>query len=104
MPPRVSVAHVVGVAQWSWRMGSGKADESHVCGICHAPTDAACPTCTLPGDACPLLLGVCTHGFHMHCILKWLAQQPQEPADVAENVEGRCPMCRQEWRVAAEES
>jgi anaphase-promoting complex subunit 11 len=34
-----------------------------------------CPDCKIPGDDCPLVWGVCSHVFHMHCILKWIQAQ-----------------------------
>ena len=36
--------------------------------------------------------GVCSHCFHMHCIMKWLAAQQNQI----------CPMCRQDWALKSE--
>ena len=71
------------VAAWTWNASDD------TCGICRLPFDATCTDCKLPGDDCPLAIGQCTHPFHLHCILKWLASA---------NSRGQCPLCRQEWQ------
>lgn len=71
------------VAAWTWNAN----DET--CGICRLPFDGACTACKLPGDDCPLAFGECTHCFHLHCILKWLASS---------SARNQCPMCRAEWQ------
>ncbi|KAK4535807.1 hypothetical protein CDCA_CDCA06G1832 [Cyanidium caldarium] len=71
------------VAAWTWNASDD------TCGICRLPFDATCTDCKLPGDGCPLAIGQCTHPFHLHCILKWLASA---------NSRGQCPLCRQEWQ------
>ncbi|KAI8900654.1 anaphase-promoting complex subunit 11 [Globomyces pollinis-pini] len=71
------------VAVWKWNV------DEEVCGICQGPFEGTCPGCKVPGNDCPLLWGECTHVFHMHCILKWLAT----PAS-----KGLCPMDRMEWK------
>lgn len=43
-----------------------------------------------------LVWGVCSHCFHMHCIMKWLASQQQN------QVTQQCPMCRQDWALKSE--
>lgn len=40
-----------------------------------------------------LVWGVCSHCFHMHCIMKWLSSQQQNQI---------CPMCRQDWALKSE--
>ncbi|CAI5971445.1 unnamed protein product [Closterium sp. NIES-64] len=74
------------VASWTW----GAQDDS--CGICRMAFDGCCPDCKMPGDDCPLIWGMCSHAFHLHCILKWVNSQSPRPL---------CPMCRREWRFRA---
>ncbi|GAA6064697.1 hypothetical protein JCM10212_005765 [Sporobolomyces blumeae] len=66
-------------------------DEDDVCGICRVAFDGCCPDCKVPGDACPPIWGECTHVFHMHCLLKWLA---------TESSKQQCPMDRRPWVTA----
>ncbi|GAA6033905.1 hypothetical protein JCM8097_000396 [Rhodosporidiobolus ruineniae] len=66
-------------------------DEDDVCGICRAAFDGCCPDCKVPGDGCPPIWGECTHVFHMHCLLKWLA---------TESSKQQCPMDRRAWVTA----
>jgi anaphase-promoting complex subunit 11 len=74
-------------AFWSWDV-----ENEDVCGICQVAYDACCPTCTVPGDGCPLIWGECSHVFHMHCLIKWLN---------APNSQEQCPMDRTPWKTAA---
>ncbi|CAG7729690.1 unnamed protein product [Allacma fusca] len=74
------------VAIWKWLANDDK------CGICRAPFDGCCSDCKIPGDDCPLVWGVCSHCFHMHCIMKWLAAQQNQI----------CPMCRQDWALKSD--
>ncbi|GAA5856391.1 hypothetical protein JCM5353_005648 [Sporobolomyces roseus] len=66
-------------------------DEDDVCGICRVAYDGCCPDCKIPGDTCPPIWGECTHVFHMHCLLKWLA---------TESSKQQCPMDRRPWVTA----
>jgi anaphase-promoting complex subunit 11 len=77
-------------AYWSWDVKN-----EDVCGICQVAYDACCPTCTVPGDGCPLIWGECSHVFHMHCLIKWLN---------APNSQEQCPMDRIPWKTAAAQS
>ena len=43
-------------------------EEYEVCGICRNRYDATCPSCDYPGSGCPIVLGLCNHNFHVHCI------------------------------------
>ncbi|KAJ1547389.1 hypothetical protein HK405_005995 [Cladochytrium tenue] len=84
------------VGAWRWRLrdgdsGGGGGDDD-VCGICRGPFEGCCPTCTVPGEACPPVMGACTHFFHRHCIERWVA---------TEQSRGLCPMDRTEWSVGA---
>jgi len=100
------------IAQWQW--DTGKMDENgdpeeDVCGICRVPFEGCCPTCKVPGDDCPLsrsllmqthspvaadnpltsrVWGECSHVFHMHCLLKWIATAASKQ---------QCPMDRRQW-------
>ncbi|CCH45584.1 hypothetical protein BN7_5167 [Wickerhamomyces ciferrii] len=74
-----------GVATWSWDVPS-----EEVCGICRVSFDATCSNCKIPGDQCPLVVGECTHRFHMHCIVKWLE---------IETSKNLCPMCRRSFKA-----
>ncbi|KAJ2305436.1 ubiquitin-protein ligase Anaphase Promoting Complex [Coemansia sp. RSA 2706] len=83
---KVTVTRWRDVAGWLWDV-----PDDEVCGICRAHFDACCPTCKIPGDDCPLIWGECSHVFHMHCLLKWLA---------AESSQQQCPMDRRPWITA----
>lgn len=63
-------------------------DENDVCGICRANYNGTCPTCKIPGDSCPLVIGDCKHFFHYHCIVRWLRTLHSK---------GLCPMCRRQF-------
>ncbi|ODV75986.1 anaphase promoting complex subunit 11 [Cyberlindnera jadinii NRRL Y-1542] len=78
---KVNIRKWNGVAIWSWDV-----PKEEVCGICRTSFDMTCSSCKFPGDQCPLVLGVCTHRFHTHCIEKWLE---------VETSKNLCPMCRQ---------
>ncbi|TKA23425.1 hypothetical protein B0A50_07301 [Salinomyces thailandicus] len=74
------------VAEWKWDL---PADADDTCGICRVEFEGTCSKCKFPGDDCPIIIGNCTHCFHMHCIGDWL---------LAESSQGKCPMCRQPFR------
>eukprot|EP00899_Mesostigma_viride_P019510 jgi/Mesvir1/27560/Mv07310-RA.1 len=84
LPPLYTDWHAV--ASWTW----GTADDA--CGICRMPFDGCCPDCKRPGDDCSIIWGACSHPFHLHCILKWINSQGQQP---------QCPMCRRDWEFKA---
>ncbi|KAI6175675.1 Anaphase-promoting complex subunit 11 [Aphelenchoides bicaudatus] len=81
---RITIKQIQVTGEWKWN--ESREDK---CGICHTPFEGCCVDCRVPGDECPIVVGVCTHAFHMHCIVKWTNSQTQKPA---------CPMCRQDWR------
>ncbi|KAA1068822.1 hypothetical protein PGT21_002993 [Puccinia graminis f. sp. tritici] len=66
-------------------------DDEDLCGICRVAFEGCCPDCKVPGDDCPLIWGECTHIFHMHCLLKWIAQESSKQS---------CPMDRRPWVTA----
>ncbi|ODQ57156.1 hypothetical protein WICANDRAFT_36554 [Wickerhamomyces anomalus NRRL Y-366-8] len=82
---KVNIKNWKGVAVWSWDVPN-----EEVCGICRVSFDATCSACKYPGDECPLVVGVCTHRFHLHCILRWL------DTDTAKSL---CPMCRRAFKI-----
>lgn len=53
--------------------------------------DSNSPESDYPGDDCPVVIGVCSHSFHITCIMKWLNTQEQQ------NLDQVCPMCRRPW-------
>ena len=69
MPLKVEIKEWKSVASWHWETGDEKK-----CSICRFAFDATCNSgeCKFPGDDCPLVWGVCTHSFHLHCIQRWL--------------------------------
>ncbi|GMM35508.1 anaphase promoting complex subunit 11 [Saccharomycopsis crataegensis] len=75
------------VTYWHWSVPN----QDDLCGICRVSFDGTCPSCTYPGDSCPLVVGEsCHHNFHMHCITKWLQTDASK---------GLCPMCRQDFKM-----
>lgn len=80
MEVNITGAHFV--ASWVWDV------KGDTCGICRKAFEAACPTCHIPGENCPLRTGMCHHTFHLHCIEKCAGPQ---------QVSQTCPMCRQQW-------
>ncbi|KAK0417937.1 hypothetical protein QR680_013288 [Steinernema hermaphroditum] len=86
---KIKVRRVVVTAKWKW---VGTTDDDS-CGICRMPFDACCVDCKVPGDECPVVSGVCTHMFHIHCIERWTDSQQNNSTEVR----ARCPLCRQPW-------
>ena len=76
----------------SWRWSVTK-DPEDTCGICRLAYESCCPSCKLPGEDCPPIVGQCKHAFHMHCILTWLGTRDKESV---------CPLCRAPWEMANE--
>jgi anaphase-promoting complex subunit 11 len=82
---KVTVKDARFVTTWRWNVTGDPAD---VCGICRNAFDACCPTCKVPGDDCPPMVGGCMHAFHLHCITTWLGTKDKEQV---------CPLCRRPW-------
>lgn len=63
--------------------------EQDTCTICRSLFSSPCVNCEVSGitDACPFQEGTCGHMFHMHCIERWIAQDPT------------CPLCHDHWSV-----
>ncbi|THW96633.1 hypothetical protein D6C97_02078 [Aureobasidium pullulans] len=57
---KVKILSYHAVAAWRWDM-----PEDDDCGICRVQFDGTCPKCKFPGDDCPIIMGQCTHSFHM---------------------------------------
>ncbi|GAA5913084.1 hypothetical protein JCM8208_000735 [Rhodotorula glutinis] len=107
---KVTVNHYHAVAMWRWNLKPSQPprstsdanpaqdpqsdsddDDDDVCGICRVAFDGCCPDCKVPGDGCPPVWGECTHVFHMHCLMKWLATDSSKQ---------QCPMDRRPWVTA----
>lgn len=50
------------VATWKWALPANSDD---TCGICRVDFEGTCSKCKFPGDECPVVVGGCTHCFHM---------------------------------------
>ncbi|KAK9459598.1 anaphase-promoting complex subunit 11 [Lipomyces oligophaga] len=83
---KVTINRWNAVSTWHW---GDTRDE--VCGICRVAFEGTCPGCKYPGDDCPLMIGECSHAFHMHCLLNWLSTEASR---------GLCPMCRRRFQTA----
>lgn len=98
---KITIHSYKAVAEWKWNLPE-HADDT--CGICRVNFEGTCAKCKYPGDDCPIIIGECTHCFHMvcsprkeihgkyanmvvkHCISDWIASEASQ---------GKCPMCRQ---------
>ncbi|EME48978.1 hypothetical protein DOTSEDRAFT_117894, partial [Dothistroma septosporum NZE10] len=80
---KVKIKAYNAVAEWKWNLPK---DADDTCGICRVQFEGTCSKCKYPGDDCPIVIGECTHCFHMHCISDWIQSDASQ---------GRCPMCRQ---------
>ncbi|GAB7366504.1 hypothetical protein MBLNU230_g8496t1 [Neophaeotheca triangularis] len=83
---KVTIKHVKAVAEWKWDLPEESDD---TCGICRVQFEGTCSKCKYPGDDCPIIIGACTHCFHMHCITDWIQSEASQ---------GKCPMCRQVFK------
>ncbi|OHT10959.1 RING finger [Tritrichomonas foetus] len=72
-------------------LSSWQSDQD-TCTICRSLFIAPCVNCEVNGEteACPIQEGCCGHMFHMHCIERWLTQDPT------------CPLCHEKWEVKAQ--
>ena len=83
------------ILQWSavgvWTFNISSADVN--CAICNQKTTFKCMEC-ISKDAeidCTVARGKCNHGFHLHCINKWLNTGRQ-----------KCPICYIPWNYQKE--
>jgi RING-box protein 1 len=76
------------VAIWSFKI----AGEDGNCTICTQKITLKCIECINSADIekkqCIRTKGKCGHGFHNHCIKKWLSTGPQ-----------KCPICQIPWNT-----
>lgn len=49
---RVKIREWSSICYWNWN----GCELDDLCGICQNNFDSSCPTCTIPGDDCPLSL------------------------------------------------
>ncbi|KFD70925.1 hypothetical protein M514_01134 [Trichuris suis] len=71
--PRFEIKKVYGVAMWAWDISADN------CAVCRSHITELCIECqvdqaggTETTKECPVAWGVCNHGFHLHCIKRWL--------------------------------
>ncbi|KAK5162991.1 ubiquitin-protein ligase Anaphase Promoting Complex [Saxophila tyrrhenica] len=83
---KVTYTSYTAVAEWKWDL---PAEADDTCGICRVQFEGTCAKCKYPGEDCPIIIGACTHCFHMHCISDWIASEASQ---------GKCPMCRQVFK------
>nr|OQO21770.1 hypothetical protein B0A51_11013 [Rachicladosporium sp. CCFEE 5018] len=83
---KVTITAFKAVASWKWALPENSDD---TCGICRVNFEGTCAKCKYPGDDCPVVIGECTHCFHMHCISDWISSEASQ---------GKCPMCRQPFK------
>lgn len=76
---QITKLQAVYVSSWA------KSQES--CAICKSLLINPCVICEAneSTDPCPYQEGECGHIYHLHCISKWIQQQPN------------CPICGQRW-------
>jgi RING-box protein 1 len=84
--PKVKVLQWSPVAIWTHNV----ACDDFKCTICSKNTTGKCAECSDQYDItkqnCSIAKGNCGHGYHYHCINKWLSSGSQI-----------CPICRIPW-------
>ncbi len=65
VPIRVRLLGARFVTSWRWSVTK---DPEDTCGICRLAYESVCPTCKLPGEDCPPIIGQCKHAFHMRAL------------------------------------
>ncbi|KAF1827938.1 RING/U-box, partial [Dissoconium aciculare CBS 342.82] len=83
---KVKIKAYHALATWKWDLPD---DSDDTCGICRVNFEGTCSKCKYPGSDCPIIIGQCTHTFHIHCIANWLESEASL---------GKCPMCRQKFQ------
>ena len=59
---KITINSFKAVAAWKWDLPENSDD---TCGICRVNFEGTCAKCKYPGDDCPIIIGECTHCFHM---------------------------------------
>ena len=59
---KITINSFKAVAAWKWDL---PADSDDTCGICRVNFEGTCAKCKYPGDDCPIIIGQCTHCFHI---------------------------------------
>ena len=62
VPMKIRLLGARFVTSWRWSVTK---DPEDTCGICRLAYESVCPTCKLPGEDCPPIIGQCKHAFHM---------------------------------------
>ena len=66
LPIKVRLVGARFITSWRWSVTK---DPEDTCGICRLAYESVCPTCKLPGEDCPPIIGQCKHAFHMRACL-----------------------------------
>ncbi|KAK8805339.1 hypothetical protein WA158_001996 [Blastocystis sp. Blastoise] len=91
--PTLEIKEWNAIAVWSYN------SELDTCAICRSKLMGQCLECQSKpagtyendGDECKIVWGKCGHGFHQHCINRWL------------KVHQNCPIDMTTWEQAAQE-
>ena len=78
------------IALWTFKIDN----EDSNCTICNQKITLKCIECTMSTknvNSCAISKGKCGHGFHQHCIKKWLNNGPN-----------KCPNCQVPWNYLYE--
>lgn len=92
-----SEVHRIKVVQWNpvgiWTPKI--ACDDFQCSICKKKTTSKCGDCSgsynIATQDCQIAQGTCGHGYHYHCINKWLGSGSQI-----------CPICRIPWNYKSQ--
>lgn len=64
---KITINSFKAVAAWKWDLPDNSDD---TCGICRVNFEGTCAKCKYPGDDCPIIIGRCTHCFHIVGLLR----------------------------------
>jgi len=88
--PKIEIEHWAPVSIWTWSVSNDD------CKICNQKITSKCAECFsakfIKDKECTVSKGTCSHGFHNHCIRKWLNEGPNT-----------CPLCRIPWTFNKED-
>ena len=89
--PRIKVVQWNPVGIWTPKI----ACDDFQCSICKKKTTSKCGDCSgsynIATQDCQIAQGTCGHGYHYHCINKWLGSGSQI-----------CPICRIPWNYKSQ--